>query len=112
MVAGKGNKKATPQELRSILDNRFGSGGKMSILQKIFLGVNAMGKLSNWQAGDTRTEISMLINGLSMCAILGVWAAGAYVLQKREEATELKNMRKEVVREKEYREVIICAYLY
>lgn len=105
MAAGKGSKKSNSQELRAILNSRFGSGGKMSILQKIFLGVNARGKLSNWKAGDTRTEISMLINGLSMCAILGVWAAGAYVVQKREEAAELRNMRREVVREKEYREV-------
>lgn len=105
------DRKAKPQDLRSILDSRFGTGGKMSLLQKIFLGVNAKGKLSNWKVGDTRTEISMLINGLSMCAILSVWAAGAYIVQRREEAAELRNMRREVLREKEYREVFILCTL-
>jgi hypothetical protein len=49
----------------------------------------------------------MLINGLSMLAILGVWAVGAYIAQKREESMELRNLKREVLREQEYREVSI-----
>ena len=80
----------------------------LSLLRKIFLGVNASGALRRGRAGDTRTEVSMLITGLSMCAILGVWALGAYVVQKQNEIKEIQNMKKEVLREKEYREV--CMY--
>lgn len=79
----------------------------MTLLQKLFFGVNAKGKLGQWRAGDTRTEVSMLINGLSMLAILGVWAVGAYIAQKREESMELRNLKREVLREQEYREVSI-----
>ena len=86
----------------------------LSILQKIFFGVNAKGSLHNFKAGDTRTEISMLINGLSMCAIISIWAFIAYLVQKREEYIELDNMRKEVIKEQQYREVIFAflPYIY
>ena len=40
-----------------------------------------------------------------MMMILFVWGSVAYLFQKREEAKELSNMRKEVLREKQYREV-------
>ena len=86
----------------------------LSILQKIFFGVNAKGSLHNFKAGDTRTEISMLINGLSMCAIISIWAFIAYLVQKREEYIELDNMRKEVIKEQQHREVILdfLPYIY
>jgi len=38
--------------------------------------------------------------------ILFVWGSIAYLFQKREETRELSNMRKEVLREKQYREVV------
>jgi hypothetical protein len=105
-AAAATGRNSKPDDLRSILASRTGPGsGKASLLQKIFLGVNAKGKLGNWRVGDTRTELSMLLNGLSMLAILGVWAAGAYFVQKREEHMDLVNLRKEVLREQEYREV-------
>lgn len=40
-----------------------------------------------------------------MLMILSVWGSIAYLFQKREETRELSNMRKEVLREKQYREV-------
>jgi hypothetical protein len=95
--------KASAQELRAILDSRSASKG--GLLHKILFGINAEGRLSNWRVGDTRTDVSMLINGLSMAAILGVWVGAACLLQRREEHQALKNLRNEVNKEREYREV-------
>jgi hypothetical protein len=97
--------KASAQELRAILDSRSASKG--GLLHKILFGINAEGRLSNWRVGDTRTDVSMLINGLSMAAILGVWVGAAYLLQRREEHQALRNLRNEVNREREYREVCL-----
>jgi hypothetical protein len=97
--------KASAQELRAILDSR--SASKRGLLHKILFGINAEGRLSNWRVGDTRTDVSMLINGLSMAAILGVWVGAAYLLQRREEHQALKNLRNEVNKEREYREVCL-----
>jgi hypothetical protein len=97
--------KASAQELRAILDSRSASKG--GLLHKILFGINAEGRLSNWRVGDTRTDVSMLINGLSMAAILGVWVGAAYLLQRREEHQALKNLRNEVNKEREYREVCL-----
>jgi hypothetical protein len=76
-------------------------------LHKILFGINAEGRLSNWRVGDTRTDVSMLINGLSMAAILGAWVGAAYLLQRREEHQALRNLRNEVDKEREYREVCL-----
>jgi lactate dehydrogenase-like 2-hydroxyacid dehydrogenase len=43
--------------------------------------------------------------GVTMLMILFVWGSIAYLFQKKEETMELSNMRKEVLREKQYREV-------
>ena len=96
------------QELRALLNKR--SNNKPNLLQKIFLGANASGSFRQWRAGDTRAEITMVLNGLTMLLILTVWGGIAYLFQKREEFTELRNMRREVLREKEYREVSLCLH--
>lgn len=51
---------------------------------------------------DTHPNLSI---GVTMLMILFVWGSIAYLFQKREETMELSNMRKEVLREKQYREV-------
>ena len=105
LVGGKAANSKSAVELRAIIDS-YSAVPKPSIIQKIFLGVNSNGNfIGLWRAGDTRTELSMLMNGLTMMVILSVWAAGAYVLQKREERIQLYNLRREVEKEHEYREV-------
>lgn len=47
-----------------------------------------------------------LINAVTMLFTLGAWAFVANLLAKREEAAELARMRREVLRESEYKEVI------
>lgn len=49
-----------------------------------------------------------------MIITLGAWAFVANLLQKREEAQELARMRKEVLREQEYKEAIfpLIRYLF
>ena len=50
-----------------------------------------------------------------MVITLGAWAAVASVLSRREEAAELQRMRKEVLREQEYKEVAVYTihtYIY
>ena len=57
---------------------------------------------------------SGLINAVTMIITLGAWAFVANLLQKREEAQELARMRKEVLREQEYKEAIfpLIRYLF
>eukprot|EP01035_Chromulina_nebulosa_P034317 gene34317-46034_t len=75
------------------------------IAQKIIYGVNSKAASRMLKkAGDTRAEISGLINAVTMVITLGAWAAVASVLSRREEASELQRMRKEVLREQEYKE--------
>jgi len=75
------------------------------ILQKIFLGVNASGTYRNSvRAGDTRSGLTMLINGLTMMIILGVWGSIASGIANNQHKRQIANMRREVIREKEYRE--------
>lgn len=109
-ILPSGQALASTQDLRALIEARRAPAARTGLLHKIFFGVNASGKLGTWRAGDTRTDVSMLINGLSMLAILGVWAAGAYIFQKREEYLGLRNLRREVEREQEYREV--CAHIF
>lgn len=95
---------ASSAELRAILNSRRQGNSKPNLLQKIFLGANARGTFKQWKAGDTRAELTMILNGLTMGLILFVWGFIAYLFQKKQEFTELRNMRREVIREKEYRE--------
>ncbi len=53
-----------------------------------------------------------LINAVTMVITLGAWAAVASVLSRREEAGELERMRREVLREKEYKEVAAHYYIH
>lgn len=80
------------------------SGKKGGILNKVFLGANSRGSFKNWKAGDTRSDISGILNAVTMICILGVWMAGAYFFQAREEKIAWDRMKKEVGRETEYRE--------
>ena len=116
--------KSAPPFMKII--NKFGK-----IAQKIIYGVNSNAATRMLKkAGDTRAEISGrfmciynlealyvcmyalnfiacvgLINAVTMVITLGAWAAVASVLSRREEAGELERMRREVLREKEYKEV-------
>jgi len=96
----------TSQELRALIRERSGQSPikGASFLRKLLMGVNAKGAIRNSKAGDTRAEMTMFLNGASMALILFVWGAVAQFGAKREEARQNSNMRREVMREKEYRE--------
>jgi hypothetical protein len=101
---------ASKSQLKAMVDERVKLPTKIernNLVQNLFMGVNAKGLMKNVQPGDTRSEIAMLLNGLSMCVILGVWFSIAYVFSKSEESSEFQLMRKEVEKEKRYREVKI-----
>jgi len=96
-------------ELKAMLEARLKKRGTgairaPSLIDKLFLGANVKSNFRSLKAGDTRAEIAMIINGVTMLMILFVWGSIAYLFQKREETMELSNMRKEVLREKQYRE--------
>lgn len=76
-----------------------------SIIQKLLLGANAKGSISG-KAGDTRAELSSIINFLSMFFIMGAWVAMAWVFGKKEEADQMTRLKKEVNKETKYRETM------
>eukprot|EP01039_Chlorochromonas_danica_P008249 gene8249-9097_t len=79
----------------------------MLLIKRLFLGVNAKNTYRSWRVGDTRSDVSALINGISMAVILGVWIGVAYVLQKKEQISETSRMKREVIRERQYRESMV-----
>ncbi|RYG70309.1 hypothetical protein EON64_00490 [archaeon] len=91
------------------------------ILKRVFYGANAKLNFRKWRAGDTRGDnLMLLLNAVSMCALMGGLLFVATIIGQREAAKEMWHMKKEVLREKKYREVgtthtwqippVLCVY--
>lgn len=82
--------------------------------RKILEGANVTGNFKKWKPGDTRSEFAALVNAATTVIImLGLVVIGS-LNHLRRHISEERNMKSEVIRVKEYKEVCmyVCLYIY
>jgi hypothetical protein len=80
-------------------------------LKKLIEGSASKGSLKSLKVGDSRAEISAILNFISASAIMGILGFFAFLLHKNEEIKRDKALKYEVVKVKEYKEVFIYLFI-
>ena len=73
--------------------------------KKIIEGANVTGNFKKWKPGDTRAEFSTIVNVATSLIILGGLLFIATLHHLNVQRIEEKNLKREVIRVKEYKEV-------